>query len=185
MGNPREMMAAHRLSPLVVALIYLSFSAAMEEETGLVEELREEAAVQGSTVTYTMVPGFAMRDGSTVVKGKDQNGCAAVCTGESTCRSYSFRTKDSACLWSTESLVFDPKFTMYVKAEHSSHKVFRTYPGLMYRASGWLKTTGKSRAQCQALCAKSKECKAACYRHADMTCLISAKGVSMSPDFNY
>merc|ERR1711924_262407 len=116
------------------------------ESMELVQEFADPDADSGSQIDYSAVPGFALQQGATSVPGKDKDGCAAVCTGEPTCRSFSYDAKAQTCLWSVDSLNFDPAFVMKTKAHHSAnpYKEWRTFVGLTYRASGWLKATGKT-----------------------------------------
>merc|ERR1711990_397922 len=164
-----------------VLIAHASFSAE------LVEELEDDALAEKGTMTlkYNKISGFALRASATAVKNKDLDGCQAVCTGQPSCRSISYRANDKTCLWSTDSLNFDPQFILMTKALHSSKKKYRTFPGMTYRSKGWLKAEGKSKKECIDLCTKSKNCLALSYRRQDMTCLMSGKGITYSPDFNY
>lgn len=156
------------------------------ENLELVQEF-EDSDGGSAQITYAAVPGFALQQGATSVAGKDKDGCAAVCTGEPTCKSFSYDAKAQTCLWSVDALNFDPAFVMKTKAHHSSNafKEWRTFEGLTYRATGWLKATGKTLDQCEDLCKKSTSCEALSYREEDMVCLLSPKGVHYAPDYTY
>merc|ERR1712072_1325378 len=161
----------------------MSFGA---EEASLVQEFsKAEAASEGAEVSYNKIPGFALRDGSKEIKDQTLAACKAKCTGEGSCRSISYRAKDKLCFWSVDSLNFDPDFVMKTKAKTSKEKKFRTYQGLTYRSTGWLKVEGQTEQQCEEKCAKSDVCQALSYRSKDMMCLLSPKSVSFAPDFVY
>merc|ERR1711907_894809 len=79
--------------------------------TELVEELQDEAAVSlgvASVMKYHKIPGIVLRDGATRLKGKSSAECRAACTQELKCRSYSYSPLDKNCLWTPESMNFDP-----------------------------------------------------------------------------
>merc|ERR1711959_513239 len=182
MGKDKMMRAA----VLCVAILLVSFGA-----SELVEELQEEAVAEGvGSVKYHKIPGVVLRMGATVLKDKTNAQCRATCTAEPKCRSYSYDALDKKCLWSTESMTFDPNFVMMTKAtddkgEPRNPVKWRTMYGVIYRAKGWLKSEGKTKAECESMCAKSKTCRALSYRSQDQTCLVSSKGLGYSTRYTY
>jgi len=180
------MRVAHLIC-LTVLISHASFGSELEA-SDLVTEIEDaDDAPASTTIEYNAVPGFALKQDATSVAGKDNAGCAAVCTAEPTCKSYSYDPKDQSCLWSVDALNFDPAFVMMTKAHHSEDpfKKYRTFQGLTYRAKGWLKVEHKSLKECEELCTASTTCEALSYREDDMLCLLSPKGVHYAPDYTY
>merc|ERR1711988_537503 len=183
-GAVRARMRVARLVCFTLCLVAVGFCTmvAEGEADSEVEELKESKV---TTLKYHKISGFALHASATTVKGKDITGCQAECTGQPSCRSFSYRAEDKTCLWSTDSLNFDPDFIMMTKAMHSNKKKYRVFQGLTYRSKGWLKSDGKTKKECEDLCTKSSSCKALSYRRKDMMCLLSGKGITYSPEFNY
>lgn len=177
-------MRATHIVFLTVLISHASFASELDT-LELVQELEDPDA--SAQISYAAIQGFAIKDGATSVPGKDNAGCAGVCTMEPSCRSYSYSPNEKVCMWSTESLNFDPNFVLKTKAHHSSSptKEYRTFEGMTYKAKGWLKVTGKSLEECTDLCTQSTSCEALSYREDDMLCLLSPQGVHYSADFTY
>jgi len=140
---------------------------------------------EGVQVSWNKTPGFALLQDATRVKDATLEACKKACGDEGSCRSFSYRAKDKMCYWSVDSLNFDPDFVMMTKAKTSKEKKYRTFDGLTYRASGWLKVEGQTKDECEAKCTKSNACNALSYRAKDLLCLLSPKAISFAPDFNY
>merc|ERR1711871_1233100 len=193
MGSQSLLMRAMKAAKVVclaVVISHASFGTELEAED--LVQLLQDPAESTTQVSYSSVPGFALKDGATKADANDKDACLLKCTGEPTCRSASFAPKSAdhasaECYWSTESLNFDPAFVMMTKAHHSAEatKKFRTFQGLTYRAKGWLKVMGKTLDQCESLCTESKTCEALSYREEDLMCLLSPKGIHYSNAFTY
>merc|ERR1712216_350737 len=106
-----------------------------------------------------------------------------------TCKSFSYMKSRKMCIVSSNSLSYDPEFTLHTKRQdggkNTKKKLWRSFPGLTLKSSGWLKSRDKSKKECAALCKKAKTCKAWSYRRRDRLCLVSGGGLEYSPGFTY
>ena len=107
------------------------------------------------------------------------------------CKSYSWRGgADKACLTSTEALSYDSAYNLYVQSRTSEKRTYREFPGLVYRATGWVEKVGIEATECQKVCDSTAACAAFSYTipNEDVSlakCLLSGKAISYSPGFNY
>ena len=98
----------------------------------------------------------------------------------SSCKSYSYNAEKKLCVASQDALSYDQDFVFYAKKEghmDANSKLFpilhapstltnfafaapgaagyhEPFPGLTYKPSGWTKLSGKTLADCMALCSK-------------------------------
>lgn len=141
---------------------------------------------------YNEIPGFSMTAGATpypdVVSREE---CQSKCSPDAECKSYSWRGgADKACLTSTEALSYDSAYNLYVQSRTSEKRTYREFPGLVYRATGWVEKVGIEAIECQKECDSAAACAAFSYTipNEDVSlakCLLSGKAISYSPGFNY
>lgn len=141
---------------------------------------------------YNKIPGFSMTAGATpypdVVSREE---CQSKCSPDAECKSYSWRGgADKACLTSTEALSYDSAYNLYVQSRTSEKRTYREFPGLVYRATGWVEKVGIEATECQKVCDSTAACAAFSYTipNEDVSlakCLLSGKAISYSPGFNY
>ena len=54
------------------------------------------------------------------------------------------------CEWSTSKMQYDPEFVFNFKPANGGS--YHQFPGLVYRATGWLKSEDKTESECAGLC---------------------------------
>jgi len=181
---PRHAAAAVTLVYVVLAMVSEASMEDVTEQTG--EDALLLTSAEGENDAFTEIEGFAMRSGATVLPGETQAGCENKCLSESECRSFSYRLKDSTCIWSTSSLTFDPDFMFGSKTEDpTARKQYREFEGMSYRTQGWTIVHGVDTGPCAAMCTATAACKAYSSRTRDKLCLLGPKGITYSMDFNY
>merc|ERR1711959_365563 len=182
-SQPRMRMRAAHFVLAAICVAQMTFG---EEQGDMVTVEDEERRGGHAQVSYGgKITGMALREDSTKLDNTELKACQDACTAETTCKSVSYRARDKTCLWSIDSLSYDPDFVMMTKAKTSATKKYRTFEGLTYRAKGWLKLDGKTKDECENEGTKSAKCNALSYRKRDMMCLLAPKAVSYAPDFNY
>merc|ERR1711981_1099963 len=132
---------------------------------------------------YAKIPGFKFSRKSRVAQTTSRGACEQICSNQDICHSYSYSQKEGNCLWSTEKLAYDPHFVFFLKSKDGGS--YNQFPGLVYHATGWLKSTGKTNAECQGLCNKAAACSAYSYRAEDKLCLMTGKGIGFNDSYDY
>jgi len=133
--------------------------------------------------TYAEIPGFKFNYNTHPAKVASREECEQMCNSQKTCQSYSFAKKTNVCEWSTSKMQYDPDFVFNFKPANGIK--YHEFPGLVYRATGWLKAEGKTKAECGGLCDKAAACAAFSYRERDQLCLLSGHSIGFHEDFNY
>lgn len=133
--------------------------------------------------TYAEIPGFKFNYNSHPAKVESKGECEQICNAQSTCKSYSYSESLHECEWSTSKMQYDPDFVFNFKPTNG--KSYHEFPGLVYRATGWLKSEEKTNQECAALCDKAAACAAFSYRARDKLCLLSGHTIGFHEQFNY
>merc|ERR1712153_219241 len=164
-----------------ITVMFVALTLADLEEVAQVERLRDTLDSSLSPADekgryYNKIPGFSMTAGATPYPE---------------CKSYSWRDgADKACLTSTEALSYDSAYNLYVQSKTKKTRTYREFPGLVYRATGWVEKVGIAATECQKVCDSMDACAAFSYTipNDDVSlakCLLSGKAISYSPGFNY
>jgi len=177
--------------------MFVALTLADLEEVAQVERLRDTLDSSLSPADekgryYNKIPGFSMTAGATPYPEEvSREGCQSKCSPDPECKSYSWRGgADKACLTSTEALSYDSAYNLYVQSKTKKTRTYREFPGLVYRATGWVEKVGIAATECQKVCDSMDACAAFSYTipNDDVSlakCLLSGKAISYSPGFNY
>merc|ERR1712100_75530 len=188
-----SMMRATRNRRLAAGLFFVYLSLSVAEDAAVSEQSQDMAGhmeVSGTdSVTYDAIEGMMLESHGTVVKNETKDRCQLMCSESAKCKSFSYSESGKVCVVSDDSLTYDPAFVFEAKAipEDKVHtkEEFHSFEGLTYKPEGWSKISGKTIAQCKALCSKAAACKAFSYRQRDESCLLSEKGIEYSSKFTY
>lgn len=146
--------------------------------------LSEQELAPTVAPSYAKIPGFKFSRKSRVARTTSRGACEQICSNQEICHSYSYSQKEGKCLWSTEKLAYDPHFVFFLKTQDGTGS-YSQFPGLVYHSTGWLKSTGKTNADCQGLCNKAAACSAYSYRAEDKLCLMTGKGIGFDDSYDY
>merc|ERR1712195_147122 len=196
-GESTSEMNSMRRWCYAITVMFLALTLADLEEVAQVERLRDTLDSSLSPADekgryYNKIPGFSMIAGATAYKEEvSREGCQSKCSLDPECKSYSWRGgADKACLTSTEALSYDSAYNLYVQSKTKAKRTYREFPGLVYRATGWVEKVGIAATECQKVCDSMDACAAFSYTipNDDVSlakCLLSGKAISYSPGFNY
>merc|ERR1719218_349127 len=96
---------------------------------------------------------------------------------------YSWAENLKECEWSTSKMQYDPEFVFNFKPANGGS--YHQFPGLVYRATGWLKSEDKTESECAGLCDAAAACSAFSYRKVDSLCLLSGHAIGFDENFDY
>merc|ERR1712166_81357 len=196
-GESTSEMNSMRRWCYAITVMFVALTLADLEEVAQVERLRDTLDSSLSPADekgryYNKIPGFSMTAGATPYPEEvSREGCQSKCSPDPECKSYSWRGgADKACLTSTEALSYDSAYNLYVQSKTKKTRTYREFPGLVYRATGWVEKVGIAATECQKVCDSMDACAAFSYTipNDDVSlakCLLSGKAISYSPGFNY
>merc|ERR1712166_126295 len=196
-GESTSEMNSMRRWCYAITVMFVALTLADLEEVAQVERLRDTLDSSLSPADekgryYNKIPGFSMTAGATPYPEEvSREGCQSKCSLDPECKSYSWRVgADKACLTSTEALSYDSAYNLYVQSKTKAKRTYREFPGLVYRATGWVEKVGIAATECQKVCDSMDACAAFSYTipNDDVSlakCLLSGKAISYSPGFNY
>merc|ERR1719399_627416 len=179
-------MARHAWAPLGVAMVLVAMSLAttdVDDGREIVMLGESETAGGGAANVYSKIPGFKFNFDTKAAKVDNREGCEKVCNGQSTCKSYSWAENLKECEWSTSKMQYDPEFVFNFKPANGGS--YHQFPGLVYRATGWLKSEDKTESECAGLCDAAAACSAFSYRKVDSLCLLSGHAIGFDENFDY
>merc|ERR1719487_1076185 len=179
-------MARHAWAPLGVAMVLVAMALAttdVDDGREIVMLGESETAGGGAANVYSKIPGFKFNFDTKVAKVDNREGCEKVCNGQSTCKSYSWAENLKECEWSTSKMQYDPEFVFNFKPANGGS--YHQFPGLVYRATGWLKSEDKTESECAGLCDAAAACSAFSYRKVDSLCLLSGHAIGFDENFDY
>merc|ERR1712072_1607552 len=158
-------------------------------------------------IKYREVPNFLVSADSTETRGVSKEQCAAKCTIDSKCNSFSYALRDpeagtlgKICVISQNSLAYDQDFTTKVKKGKKtikrilgygpkyvgSRELFYTFPGLTMDMRGWTRhPPHESLDKCEKTCIKDKKCRSLAFRKRDKICITGVDKMYYSKVFNY
>merc|ERR1712195_359579 len=196
-GESTSEMNSMRRWCYAITVMFVALTLADLEEVAQVERLRDTLDSSLSPADekgryYNKIPGFSMTAGATPYPEEvSREGCQSKCSPDPECKSYSWRGgADKACLTSTEALSYDSAYNLYVQSKTKKTRTYREFPGLVYRATGWVEKVGIAATECQKVCDSMDACAAFSYTipNDDVSlakCLLSGKAISYSPGFSY
>merc|ERR1711959_129659 len=118
-----------------------------------------------------------------------QDNCKMICEKKPECRSFSFKQSTGQCMWSMDSIHFDPEFDFFAKTNPQAGAPFTYYEflGVKYQEPSTTKTmTDLESEECRAECDKEPtKCMSFSYRARDKTCYISGEGLHYDAKWVY
>merc|ERR1711939_285511 len=94
---------------------------------------------QSENRMYRNFAGMSYRtQGWTIISGKDQGGCEAMCTNAKGCKAYSFRKRDKLCLLGPKGIVYSQDFNYYERRGLSYTPFPMLPPGAKFSCKGSL-----------------------------------------------
>jgi len=135
---------------------------------------------------YHKIPGLLMTTNSRAGTAADTKGkCQSLCNREPNCKSFSFNPTDKKCMWSSDSLKYDPDFTLNIKPTSAEETKYMSIAGMYNADRDWTKTEGRTQEQCEVLCDKGASCKMYAYRQRDNLCMMTPDTLGLNEHFNY
>lgn len=141
---------------------------------------------------YRLIPFFKFMAGSKTIKTlRKRAQCQEVCDRQMKCKSYSWSSQTKTCVWSVDSVVFDPHFSLHFKATVSTdgdpRQKWRSFHGVKYIADSGKPTAQEnvSMEQCQRSCQKDTACKSYSYKASSRYCTTSTAQLSYDADYKY
>merc|ERR1711935_289316 len=103
---------------------------------------------------------------------------------EETCRSYSYNSQGSLCVWSIETIRYRLGWEFWTKV-HALDAFGKLRHYGKYQEPGYAKYKQVSVKNCQKHCNKDKKCKAFSYQPKKMRCYLADSGIHYDPNFVY
>jgi len=99
------------------------------------EKKKEQKKIEKSGQEYNKVPFFKFVAGSKIVPNlSSEAACQSICDRQVKCKSFSWDSNAKKCIWSVDSITFDPEFSISFKAQVSTdgmpQQKWRHFPGL-------------------------------------------------------
>jgi len=139
---------------------------------------------------YHHIPYFKFSAASKKTKRvKTRRKCQEICDRQSKCKSYSWSMHTKICLWSVDTVRFDPNFNFYAKGEvgtAGSHEhAWRVFPGMKWVTSNLNQKNNFSPDECRMACARDATCKSYSYKAKSHFCSYGSGELEYSSDYQF
>merc|ERR1711871_690232 len=139
--------------------------------------------------TWYRIPYFVLTHMSENAGTTSEEACKEACEQKPECRSFSWNEDTRQCLYSLESIHFDPEFDFFAKTNPDTGAPFTYYEflGVKYQEPGQSEqfedmTSHECRAKCDA---QPKKCMSFSYRARDKVCFTSGEGLHYDAKWTY
>lgn len=139
---------------------------------------------------YQNIPYFKFSAASKTTKHvKSRRKCQETCDRQQKCKSYSWNQGAKTCMWSVDSVHFDPEFNFYTKGEvgtAGSHThAWRTFAGLVWRTANLHEKNNFSPDECRMACARDVTCKSYSYKAKSHFCQYGSGELEYDGHFQF
>merc|ERR1712072_278173 len=136
-------------------------------------------------ITYGSVPGFAFSYQGRRMRGKSRSSCELICNTYAACKSYSYNSKTSECIWSLSHVTYNADFNLHVKKSSAGKGLYHELPGMMLFENKKKPLKNVSKAECVYKCTKDESCHSWSYSHTKKMCYVSGQKLDYIAGFTY
>merc|ERR1712072_1539108 len=138
--------------------------------------------------SYYRIPYFVLTHLATKAGKIGEEACKRSCDEKAYCKAFSWNKKTKECLWSLDSIDYDPEFDFFAKTNVKSGAPFTYYEflGVKYQEPKAQKYANIGKQDCRSKCDKQAEtCMSFSFRARDRTCFISGEGLHYDSAWDY